>query len=412
MKKLLSLFLTLLVSLALFGAPSLALAGFPYQYDSSTVSTENSDYNKLRHRYQNVGSGFDGSLSTLTVWASHDYSTLSSVDIHAYIQNVTDNVNYYPYGSDSSCGGYGQGVNVATSEKTQVDMSFEYYQTTTLESGTCYSLSTNPIELNPSKNYRIWVYRVGGTGFQVWGSSTDVFANNCILETTNNPACSSVNDLAFSFNGEGPFLGFPLEGLTPYTATISAVMDHHNDNGFNCADNVVTAYTGEQGSNTYDASSWSTTATGSGCSGSLYGWAKASGTFSLGGQYDTSANNEYGEYLFYDGHTGYDYPRNNGTSANAAAGIAYYEGSNNDVKIDHGNGYYTYYLHLQSRTITTDGQSVSKGEEIGTTGSGHLHFTVKKGTIRVDPYGWTGTPTEDPLQIDGHDNTCLWDACP
>lgn len=221
-----------------------------------------------------------------------------------------------------------------------------------------------------------------------------------------------------------PFLGFPLPSLTPYTATISGVVDHSVSTGFNCADNVVTAYTGEQGSNSYAGSSWSTTATGSGCSGSLYGWAKANPAtaFTINGHYDTSASNEYGEFLFYDGHNGYDYPAAPATPVNSAAGgTAYFHnwGTNNmyhDVKVDHGNGYTTFYLHLSDdHAYIYDGKPVLKGEQIGASGNfggaNHLHFTVWKGSARVDPYGWTGTGA-DPLQIDGHDNVCLWDACP
>ena len=80
------------------------------------------------------------------------------------------------------------------------------------------------------------------------------------------------------------------------------------------------------------------------------------------------------------------------------------------MKIVHPSGYDTYYLHLSSHDVY-DGQPVTKGSKIGEVGSGHLHFTVKKGTQRVDPYGWKGEHGEDPLQVDGHDNVCLWDSC-
>jgi hypothetical protein len=216
-----------------------------------------------------------------------------------------------------------------------------------------------------------------------------------------------------------PFIAFPLSGLTPYTATISAVVDHSVSTGFNCADNVVTAYTGEEGSNTYSASDWSTTATGSGCSGSLYGWAQSDPktAFDISGQYDTSAGNEYGKFLFYDGHTGYDYPAADNTDIlSVADGIAYHHtwGPNNiyhDIKVVHDNGYTSYYLHTNdNQSIVYNSESVSKGQHIAEVGSGHLHLTVtNEEGYRVDPYGWTGDLDGDPLQRHGHDSTRIWD---
>lgn len=234
-----------------------------------------------------------------------------------------------------------------------------------------------------------------------------------------------------------PFLGFPLSGLTPYTATISAVMDHSVSTGFNCADNVITAYTSEEGSDTYSSSDWSTTATGSGCSGSLYGWAQSDPktAFDINGQYDTSENNEYGEFLFYDGHTGYDYPAELDTPVYAAAEGTIAANSQcpangsscssiGQVGINHENEYSTWYLHLDHLAVPdqqahpngwVEGETIQKGELLGyagNTGSGayHLHFTVKnEDGDRVDPYGWTENLDEDPLQRHGHDSTRLWD---
>lgn len=69
----------------------------------------------------------------------------------------------------------------------------------------------------------------------------------------------------------------------------------------------------------------------------------------------------------------------------------------NYVTIDHGNGYYTLYGHLRSRTVQT-GQAVEKGQQIGTMGhtgfatGTHLHFGLYKNGL---PYRG-GTPL-DPL---------------
>lgn len=64
----------------------------------------------------------------------------------------------------------------------------------------------------------------------------------------------------------------------------------------------------------------------------------------------------------------------------------------NMVKIDHGNGYYTRYLHLAYGTVKVSvGDKVSKGQVIGYMGNtgysfgGHLHFEVWQGNTRIDP---------------------------
>jgi len=65
-------------------------------------------------------------------------------------------------------------------------------------------------------------------------------------------------------------------------------------------------------------------------------------------------------------------------------------GFGNIVIIDHGNGYETYYAHLNRRLVTT-GQSVSRGDAIaamGNTGrsSGvHLHYEIRKDGVAVNP---------------------------
>ena len=212
---------------------------------------------------------------------------------------------------------------------------------------------------------------------------------------------------------DGANFGFPLPNYTPYNVPISAVVDHSMTTGGGCADGVVVAYTGETGESEYGVSNWSHDNESDSCPNDiLRGFKNSSGTqFNINNQYVTSSGNEYGYYLFYDGHTGYDYPATNGTEVRAAAsGTAYYYDTG-DVKIVHPSGYDTYYLHLSTRSIY-NGQLVTKGDPIGTTGSGHLHFTVKKGLQRVDPYGWKGEYGADPLEIITRiKNVCLWDSC-
>ena len=224
---------------------------------------------------------------------------------------------------------------------------------------------------------------------------------------------SSVNHwarpkLVVTYNGAN--LEFPLAGYTPYTASISAVVDHSAPT-FNCADNIVVAYTGERGELQYGASTDKVGPSNACPDDLLYGFKNSSRTeFSINGQYSAKDGGLPNNLLlFYDGHTGYDYPANNGTLVYAAAdGGA--EPYGDGIKIVHPSGYDTYYLHLSESLIGT-GQTVLKGALIGKVGLKHLHFTVKKGTQRVDPYGWKGEWGTDPLQIDGKDNVCLWENC-
>ena len=64
----------------------------------------------------------------------------------------------------------------------------------------------------------------------------------------------------------------------------------------------------------------------------------------------------------------------------------------NLIKIDHGNGYYTKYLHLKYGSIKINtGDNVKKGEIIGHMGDtgysfgAHLHFEVWNKETRIDP---------------------------
>ena len=63
------------------------------------------------------------------------------------------------------------------------------------------------------------------------------------------------------------------------------------------------------------------------------------------------------------------------------------------VVIDHGNGFQTLYAHLSTILVET-GQSVSKGERIGSVGSTgrstgpHLHFEIRYNGIQRNPFGY------------------------
>ena len=65
-------------------------------------------------------------------------------------------------------------------------------------------------------------------------------------------------------------------------------------------------------------------------------------------------------------------------------------GYGNRVMIDHGNGYVTLYGHM-SKIYVTVGQTVRRGDVIGTVGSTgrstgpHLHFEIRKFGVAVNP---------------------------
>lgn len=82
------------------------------------------------------------------------------------------------------------------------------------------------------------------------------------------------------------------------------------------------------------------------------------------------------------------YAIQSGTVTMAAYG--YNGGAGNSVKIDHGNGYVSWYMHL-SKVLVKKGEKVDKGQKIGIMGcSGsctgtHLHLTVYKNGELMDP---------------------------
>ena len=125
------------------------------------------------------------------------------------------------------------------------------------------------------------------------------------------------------------------------------------------------------------------------------------------------------DYLYYDGHNGWDYALNYENVFAAAPGTVTLAGIDSvnpcfgqTIIVDHGNGYSTRYGHL-SQIYVTPGQVVSRAQVIaqsGNTGcsSGpHLHFGVyvTSSWTAVDPWGWWGSPAPDPWPSDPGD---LW----
>lgn len=225
------------------------------------------------------------------------------------------------------------------------------------------------------------------------------------------------------------FLSFPLEKKTPYTAEISAVFDHSEPTG--CSNGIMVAYTGEKGLAEYGHSIWSNPGESSSCLYDiLYGFPKAPlaeekpfiiNQHYTGGGLGSKDGKDAPYLLFYDGHTGYDYPVANGTPVYAAsAGSVKHIVTDSvfsylfEIALQHTNDlkvYETYYLHLSSTSVKK-GEIIKDQQEIGKTGYNHLHFTVKKNGTRVDPYGWYGKNGEDPSKVDGHDNVHLWNLKP
>ncbi len=128
------------------------------------------------------------------------------------------------------------------------------------------------------------------------------------------------------------------------------------------------------------------------------------------------------DYLYYDGHDGYDYALTYEPVAAAAPGTVVVANwldpncheclSGQTIEINHGNGLLTFYGHL-SRIDVVKGQHVARGQVIGVSGmtgtatGPHLHFGVynaHRSQTPVDPYGWSGS-YPDPY---GWDQGDLW----
>ncbi|HYH00862.1 MAG TPA: peptidoglycan DD-metalloendopeptidase family protein [Terriglobales bacterium] len=90
----------------------------------------------------------------------------------------------------------------------------------------------------------------------------------------------------------------------------------------------------------------------------------------------------------YRPHLGTDYAAPTGTPVQAIAGgrvvfSGYQGGGGNTVRLQHTNGYETYYMHLSKRLVRT-GQRVTQGQRIGLVGSTglstgpHLDFRIRR----------------------------------
>jgi murein DD-endopeptidase MepM/ murein hydrolase activator NlpD len=103
---------------------------------------------------------------------------------------------------------------------------------------------------------------------------------------------------------------------------------------------------------------------------------------------------------YWGGHPAVDIGSWIGAPAKAAdsgvvveAGGGWSSGYGNHVIIDHGNGFTTLYAHLTS-IFVKPGESVTRGEQIGTVGSTgnstgpHLHFEIRYQGVPRNPFNW------------------------
>jgi hypothetical protein len=133
------------------------------------------------------------------------------------------------------------------------------------------------------------------------------------------------------------------------------------------------------------------------------------------------------QYLYYDGHNGYDYNLWYQPVYAAAAGKVIFarleytyapdHGYGNMIMIQHHGGYVTLYGHL-SRFLVHSGERVKAGQKIaisGNTGhsSGpHLHFTLFHNCTPTDPYGWEGTGQDPLVGYLGEASQMMWKRVP
>lgn len=125
------------------------------------------------------------------------------------------------------------------------------------------------------------------------------------------------------------------------------------------------------------------------------------------------------DYVYYDGHNGYDYGLYYETVLAAGDGTVRLAGADSinpcfgqTIILDHPNGFSTRYAHLSSIGVSV-GQTVTRGQVIAVSGntgcsSGpHLHFGlyITSSWTAIDPYGWWGAPGGDPWPADAGD---LW----
>ncbi|GAC1512747.1 MAG: hypothetical protein NVS2B16_16170 [Chloroflexota bacterium] len=133
------------------------------------------------------------------------------------------------------------------------------------------------------------------------------------------------------------------------------------------------------------------------------------------------------QYLYYDGHNGYDYNISYQPVYAVASGkvifsayeysFAHHLGYGKMVMINHGHGYVSLYGHF-STLLVRSGQRVRRGQKIGISGNTghstgpHLHFTVFHNCTPTDPYGWFGQGQDPLYSYMGDESIYLWKTAP
>jgi Peptidase family M23 len=80
------------------------------------------------------------------------------------------------------------------------------------------------------------------------------------------------------------------------------------------------------------------------------------------------------------------------------ANKGYTNGGGNGVRIDHGNGWQTLYLHMVAPAIVNEGDTVSRGQQIGRVGNtgsssaAHLHYEQWLNGAKIESY-FNGSPS-------------------
>ena len=123
------------------------------------------------------------------------------------------------------------------------------------------------------------------------------------------------------------------------------------------------------------------------------------------------------DYVYYDGHNGFDLGLSYEPLLAVAPGTVQVAGTDPvnpcfglNVTIDHHNGYTTRYAHM-SRVDVVSGENVARGQGIGVSGTTgcstgpHLHFGLYTTNPwnAIDPWGWLGTPGADQYPYDTGD---------
>jgi peptidase M23-like protein/fibronectin type III domain protein len=125
------------------------------------------------------------------------------------------------------------------------------------------------------------------------------------------------------------------------------------------------------------------------------------------------------DYVYYDGHNGWDMPLAYENVRAAAGGTVQLAGSDSinpcfgqTIIVNHPNGLSTRYAHLNAIYVSA-GQTVDRAQVIAQSGNtgcstgAHLHFGVyiTSSWNAIDPWGWNGAPGADPWPFDIGD---LW----